>query len=220
MPVRSVPGGASVANPDGGKLFAPSAARNLASLCDLLAQVAPQVGTALELASGTGQHVVGYAACLPDLIWQPSEVDPARRASIDAYVAEVELDTIRPAIALDATTPGWGQKLRQNMAPIDLVVVSNLLHLISTPEAQTLVKEAAACLAPAGRLVIYGPFSRAGELTSDGDVAFHASIIAHDPETGYKDDFDMLDWAEAAGLTTCEVIEMPANNLALVFQKG
>lgn len=220
MPVRSVPGSASVANPDGGKLFAPSAARNLAALCDLLDQVAPTSGTALELASGTGQHVIGYGTRLPGLTWQPSEVDPARRASIDAHVAEAGTDNIRPAIALDATAPGWSDSVLQAQGPVDLIMLSNLLHLISTPEAQRLIQEAATCLAPAGTLVIYGPFSRAGELTSEGDETFHASLVGHDPEIGYKDDFDVLDWAEDAGLTPGAVIEMPANNLGLVFHNG
>jgi SAM-dependent methyltransferase len=214
MPLRAVPGSASVANAQGGKLFAPSAERNLAVLCDLLLQVAPNEGSrALELASGTGQHVLGYATCLPGFFWQPTEADAARLRSIDAHVTESGLQNIHPAKPLDATAAGWGDATE----PQDLIVLSNLLHLISTPEAQCLLREAAKALSPTGRLVIYGPFSRAGELTSPGDEAFHAALVAHDPETGYKDDFDVLDWGQAAGLRPVDVIEMPANNLALVF---
>jgi SAM-dependent methyltransferase len=218
MPLRSVPGSASIAssgsNAEGGKLYAPSAERNLAVLCDLLQQVAPPAGTrALELASGTGQHVVGYAACLPGFFWQPTEADPTRIRSIDAHVAATDLPNIHPAKPLDATATGWGDATE----PQDLIILSNLLHLISTPEVQCLLREAAKALSRTGRLVIYGPFSRAGELTSPGDESFHAALVAHDPETGYKDDFDVLDWGQAAGLRPVDVIEMPANNLALVF---
>ncbi|MEP2718323.1 DUF938 domain-containing protein [Pseudophaeobacter sp.] len=214
MPVRSVPGSASIANPEGGKLFAPSAARNLDVLCDLLEQVVHADGTrALELASGTGQHVVGYAARLSGYSWQPTEAEPSRLQSIDAYAAEARLPNVQPATALDATASGWGATQK----PQDLIVLSNLLHLISTAEAQCLIRESATALAPKGRLVIYGPFSRGGELTSPGDERFHASLTAHDPEIGYKDDFDVLDWAARAGLDPVEVIEMPANNLALVL---
>ncbi|OIQ45648.1 MAG: methyltransferase [Roseobacter sp. MedPE-SW] len=216
MPVRSVPGSASIANPEGGKLFAPSAERNRAVLSNLLEQVAPASGcNALELASGTGQHVTGYATRLPQYSWQPTEADPGRLQSIDAHVAEAGLNNVRPAISLDATSAGWGAA----QASQDLIMLSNLLHLISAAEAQCLIREAAHALAIGGRLVIYGPFSRGGELTSPGDERFHASLQAHDPETGYKDDFDLLDWAEAAGLTPVKVIEMPANNLAFVFSK-
>ncbi|MDE4176251.1 DUF938 domain-containing protein [Phaeobacter sp. PT47_59] len=215
MPIRSVPGFASVATPEGGKLYAPSAARNLEPLCDLLEDIAPPSGRALEIASGTGQHVIAYAARLPGLIWQPSEVDATRRTSIDAHASDTALDNIRPALELDATAPGWAQSVE----PVDFIVLSNLLHLITEDDAKTLIREAARALKPSGKLCIYGPFMRAEELTSEGDRAFHASLIAHDPEIGYKDDFDTIDWLQNAGLDMSDVIEMPANNLALVAQK-
>ena len=216
MAVRSVPDTASVALPDGGKLFAPSAARNLQPLCDLLAQVAPTQGKALEIASGTGQHVVGYAARLPGLIWQPTEVDALRHASINAHVADTKLRNVLPARVLDATAPGWGGE----MAGQDLIVLSNLLHLISKDEVRSLITEAAKALAQGGRLVIYGPFLRSDALTSDSDATFHASLIAHDPETGYKDDFDTMDCLQEAGLDMVDMIEMPANNLALIAERA
>jgi len=215
MPIRSVPGIASVATPGADKLYAPSAARNLQALSDLLAQLAPTQGHALEIASGTGQHIVGYASRLHSLTWQPTEVDAARRASIDAYVSEAGLSNVHPAQTLDATAPGWGAQHYGQ----DLIVLSNLLHLISESEARILITEAAAALSPAGQLVIYGPFMRSDELTSDGDATFHASLRAHDPDTGYKDDFDTMDWLQEAGLEMVDVIEMPANNLALISKK-
>lgn len=200
---------------EGGRLLAPSAARNLGPIRDLLVVVAPPRGRALELASGTGQHVVAFAAALPGLHWQPSEIAPDRRASIAAHVADAGLGNIAPPVALDATAPGWAARHGGQA----LILLSNLLHLIAMPRAETLIREAAMALAPGGRLVIYGPFMRAGELTSDGDRAFHASLVAQDPETGYKDDFDVMDLMQAAGLDMTEAIEMPANNLALVAQK-
>lgn len=215
MPVRSVPDAASVAAPEDGKLFAPAAARNCGVLCDLLAEVAPARGRALELASGTGQHAVAYAARLPGLTWQPSEVEDIRLASIQAYAEEAALANTLPPVQIDATAPGWGAA----HADQDLIVLVNLLHLISAREARTLIREAATALAAGGRFVIYGPFLRGGELTSDGDRAFHAALSAHDPEIGYKDDFDVIDWLHGAGLELLQAVEMPANNLALVAEK-
>ena len=215
MPIRSTPGSASVTESQGGKLFAPSAARNLEPLCDLLEDIAPKTGQALEIASGTGQHVVAYARRLPGLVWQPTEVDEMRRASIDAHAAEAALVNIRPARELDATAPGWAHSVEA----VDFIVLSNLLHLICEADARTLIREAARALKPVGKLCIYGPFMRAEELTSEGDRTFHASLIAHDPAIGYKDDFDTIDWIQNSGLDMADVIEMPANNLALVAQK-
>lgn len=212
---RKLPSNASVAEQaEGAKLVAPAASRNTGPLTDLLLQVAPKSGRALELASGTGQHVSAFAQVLPGLSWQPTEIEAGRRASIDSY-AHAQA-TIQPALALDACTPGWGkQHSGQN-----LIVLINLLHLISQPEAEILIREASQALAPGGRFLIYGPFMRGGELTSDGDARFHAALTEQDPEIGYKDDFDVMDLLQENGLDMAEVIEMPANNLALIAQKS
>ena len=216
MPLRVIPSTAGYVEPDAdGKLFAPAAERNAAAIVALLARVAPPSGDALELASGTGQHITALAAALPGLSWQPTEIDAARRTSIDAFVADSGLGNVAPAIPLDATAPGWGTAHGGK----SLILLVNLLHLISVAEANLLIAEAAAALAPGGFFTAYGPFMRAGKLTSDGDRDFDATIRAQDPEAGYKDDADVIDWLQAAGLTLREAVEMPANNLALVAQR-
>ncbi len=216
MPKRLIPSVEGYAQPDeSGKLFAPAAARNVAALTEVVARLAPASGSALEIASGTGQHVCSYAVALPDLRWQPTEIDPVRRTSIDARAAEAGLANIAPARALDATAPGWSTEV----APQDLILLANLLHLVSREEAQTLINEAALALAPGGIFLVYGPFSRSGALTSEGDKAFDASIRAQDAQAGYKDDGEVIGMMEAAGLTWVETVEMPANNLVLAARR-
>lgn len=216
MPFRSVPGQASVAEETaGGKLFAPAAARNLAPLLAVVEQHAPATGRALEIASGTGQHVVGYARALPGLNWQPSDIDPSRRASIDAHVTDAEVQNVELAAALDATSSGWGGLI----GPFDLILLANLLHLVSADEVRTLLGEASTALAPGGRMVIYGPFTRDGQLVSEGDRNFHAALSTHDPEIGYKDVDDITTWAAAVGLQLTKQVEMPANNLCLILSR-
>lgn len=213
---RPLPDTASVAHlVTGARLSAPSAERNASAITQALQDIAPRSGRALEIASGTGQHVVHFAAALPGLIWQPSEIDPARRASIDAHAGDAALPNLRAAIALDATADGWGARHGDQ----DLIVLINLLHLISTPEARTLIKEAALALASTGRFAIYGPFLRDGVATSEGDARFHASLCAQDPEIGYKDLAEVMDWLQAAGLDPITPQEMPANNLMLVAER-
>ena len=217
MPRRlNLPDSASTATPgENGRLYAPSSERNAAPILALLKHHGPAEGRALELAAGTGQHAAHFAAALPGLQWQPTEIEPTRRQSIDSWAKTVTAPNLQPAIELDATAPGWGS----SHAGQDLILLVNLLHLISTPEAQTLISEAAQALAPCGRLILYGPFLRDGEATSDGDARFHASLRAADPETGYKDDFDVIDWLHAAGLSLVDLVEMPANNLAFVAMR-
>ena len=212
---RKTPEGANFAEAnEGAKLFAPSAARNLAPIASELAQIAPPRGKALEIASGTGQHIVAHAKAHPNILWQPSEIDEDRIASIDAYVTQAALGNLAPAIELDATASGWGATKRY-----DLMLLSNLLHLISAPEAQNILTEAAQALSPKGRFMIYGPFMRSGVLTSEGDANFHASLRTQDPEIGYKDDGWLEATAQDAGLTLYRKTEMPANNLAFTFAK-
>ena len=211
-----LPPNASVAEDAGGdRLFAPAAARNLDALCDLLATHAPPRGRALEIASGTGQHVVGFAKRLPGLRWQPSDIDTARRASINAYAAEAALRNIAPALPLDATAPGWAGE----HGPFDLIMLANLLHLISTSATRCLIEEAAAALAPGGTLILYGPFKRDGQTTSPGDTRFDAQLRAADPAIGYKDNTEMARWLSDAALSPIDEVDMPANNLAFIARK-
>ncbi|NDK35470.1 DUF938 domain-containing protein [Rhodovulum sulfidophilum] len=217
MPKRlTLPDSASLATPDaGGRLSAPSALRNAEAICAALERVAPTRGRALELASGTGEHAVRLAARLPGLVWQPTEIDPQRRASIDAWAAEAALPNLRPALALDACQPGWAA----SHAGQDLIFASNILHLVPDAQAETLIAEAARALAPGGMLAIYGPFLRDEGFASPGDAAFHASLIAQDPGIGYKPVAWVADRGKAAGLRLEAQISMPANNLTIIFRQ-
>ena len=214
MPLRTqLPPEASIAQPDtGARLSAPSALRNAEVIAEVLAIHGPREGRALELASGTGQHVACFAAHLPHVEWQPSEIDPARRASVDAWATA---SNIRPAIALDAVQPGWGaQHIGQ-----DMIVLVNLIHLISEAEAHILLHEVAAALAPGGLFALYGPFLREGRAVSDADAAFDASLRAGDPEIGYRDAADLLRWMQTEGLHTVRPLPMPANNLMFLAHR-
>ena len=213
---HALPPSASVANPAGGaKLHTPAAARNVDALTELLREHAPARGSALEIASGTGQHIVAFARALPGLDWQPTDIDATRRASIDAYGAEAGLDNLTEALALDATEPGWGA----DHAPRDLVLLVNLLHLITMAKVETVIAEAAKALAPGGVLILYGPFMRDGRLTSAGDLRFDADLRAADPGIGYKDTLDIARLLSDAALSPIDTREMPANNLAFIARK-
>jgi SAM-dependent methyltransferase len=197
------------------RMSAPSALRNRDLIAVELARMAPETGRALEIASGTGEHVVRFAAAMPGLDWQPSDPDPRRRASIAAWTAEAGFVNIRSPADLDAARPGWSSA----HGPVDVIVLVNLLHLISDAEAGTVLEEIAAALAPGGLFALYGPFLRDGTATSEGDAAFDARLRAQDPAIGYKDVVDTCARLVAAGLRHVETVAMPANNLLLVFER-
>lgn len=214
--MRKAPPQASIAHKaDGARLHAPSAERNMAPITDILTRYAPAQGPALEIASGTGQHVIHFARALPALEWQPTEIDPDRRASIAAWARDAARPNLRPPVPLDACRAGWAQNHERQA----LIVLVNLLHLISTAEARALISETAQALASGGRFLIYGPFLRAGKPVSDSDARFHASLQASAPEIGYKDCADVADWLNRAGLELIAQHEMPANNLTLIAEK-
>ncbi|WP_050602963.1 DUF938 domain-containing protein [Ruegeria sp. 6PALISEP08] len=211
---RRLPSSASVANSaEDGKLVAPAASRNSDALCALLRDWAPSQGQALEIASGTGQHIAAFADLLPGLQWQPTEIDSERRASIDAYTRD--LPNVARARELDATTAGWHVRFpEQNM-----ILLINLIHLISWQETRTIIAETAKVLRPSGRFVLYGPFKRSGQLTSEGDKRFHEALTQQDPDIGYKDDTDMIALFEDVDLTVLNTVDMPANNLAFITSR-
>ena len=198
-----------------GLLVAPSASNNMGLISQVLRDIAPKQGRAVELASGTGQHCVAFAKTCPALTWVPTDIDNARLASIGIYVSEAQLDNLTLPVRLDATQAGWST----STGPLDMIVLVNLLHLISEAEARIVINEVAKALAPSGVFLLYGPFMRGGELTSEGDERFHENLVNTDAEIGYKDDFDVIEWAQTAGLNAAQILEMPANNLSLVFSK-
>ena len=213
---KNLPTSACVTNIEGdGRLNAPSAVRNGEHIVELVRNAAIKSGNALEIASGTGQHVVKLAAALPLLDWQPSDVDETRIKSIRCWSDDHHLTNLKPPCLLDATEEGWAADHYGQ----DLILLVNLLHLISFEETKILVKEVSKALNPKGLSIIYGPFMRKGKLISKNDMEFHHSLINTDPDLGYKNDVDMLSLFREEGLVHLSTNEMPANNLAFITQK-
>ncbi len=194
---------------------APAALRNRDAIARELARLAPKSGRALEIASGSGEHVIRFAADIPALRWCPTDPDPAQRASIAALTDHSGLRNIDPPRDLDISRPGWAE----GEAPADLVILVNLLHLISGAAMQNALDGIAATLKTGGLAVLYGPFLRDGETTSAGDAAFHAELRRRDPAIGYKDVADVVASAVRRGLIHFETVRMPANNLLMAFEK-
>lgn len=194
-----------------GRRHAPSAIRNEAAILDVLRAEAPANGTLLEIASGSGQHAAAGAKALPGLICHPTDANPDNLISIAAWRAHHPQPNLRPPVVLDAASPGWAK----DWPAQDVLLIINLLHLIPVDVAAAILSQSARALRPKGKLMVYGPFLRGGQTTSDGDAAFDASLRAQDASIGYKD----LAWVQAqfgqANLTT-RITQMPANNLMLI----
>jgi hypothetical protein len=214
---QKLPSTASVVHKtNGGQLHSPAAERNAGDIVRVVCDYAPKNGNALEIASGTGQHIVELAAVVPSLIWQPSDVDEIRLNSIATRSRAKQLPNLLPPIRLDVTDKGWST-LCPNQ---DFILLVNLLHLVSEAEVKAIISGISQSLVKKGRCVIYGPFMRDGVLSSSGDRAFHQSLIEADSDIGYKDDAWMLDLFRRQSLKIITILEMPANNLAFVMENG
>jgi len=193
--------------------FAPATERNRAPILALLARVLPPAGTVLEIASGTGEHAVFFARALPRLTWQPSDLDAAARASIAAWTAEAGLDNVAAPLALDAAEPNWP------IAEAAAVLAVNMVHISPWSATIGLFAGAARVLPAGAPLVLYGPYRRGGAHTAPSNAAFDQNLRRQNPDWGVRDLEAVVEAAGLAGLVLEEIVEMPANNLSLVFRR-
>lgn len=197
----------------GARRVAPAAARNRDPILNVLAAVLPRSGVILEVASGTGEHIAHFAKHWPELIWQPSDPSPEARASIAAWTALDQLENARPPLDLDASGADW---------PIEsaaAVLCVNMLHISPWDATEGLMRGAARLLGEGAPLYIYGPFRRAGMPTAASNEAFDADLRQRDAHWGLRDLEAVAACAAREGLALEHVVDMPANNLSVVFRK-
>jgi hypothetical protein len=200
-------------NPSDSRRYAPATRRNRDPILAILRQHLPQTGVVLEVASGSGEHVVHFAAALPGLTFQPSDPDATARESIAAWTAATGLLNVRPPLAFDVAADPWP------MLAADAVLCINMIHISPWEAAVGLVRGAALALAPAGFLYLYGPFKQEGRHTAPSNRAFDADLRASNPEWGVRDLEAVAALAAASGFAPPTVEPMPANNLSVVFHR-
>jgi SAM-dependent methyltransferase len=186
--------------------------RNRAPILAVLKAELPTAGTVLEIASGTGEHAAHFARNLPHLRWQPSDIDAANRASIQAHAADAGVANLPPPIALDVRAAEWPQKRAA------AIFCANMIHIAPWETALGLFAGARRVLPKGGPLILYGPFFADGETPAPSNVAFDEDLRARNPAWGVRKIEDLI--AAAAGFDTPKRIAMPAENLCLVFRRN
>jgi SAM-dependent methyltransferase len=198
------------------KHHAPAAARNTGPILDVLREILPTTGRALEIASGTGQHCAAFAGAFPGIEWQPSDQDAAARASIAAWVAETGQDNLLPPLGLDVSLSGWGGGAG---GEFDLIVCINMIHISPWAACMGLMEGAGALLRPGGLLYLYGPYMDNGDHTAPSNAAFDESLRRRNPAWGIRDMGAVEAAASARGILLEGKVAMPANNFSLIFRK-
>ncbi len=196
------------------RLEAPSVQRNRDAILETLAPLLDGEAKVLEIASGTGEHAVFLGSRLPRVEWQPSDPEPERRRSIRAWIAHTNVVNVRPPLCLHTQRDPWPP------GPFDGIVCINMLHISPWPSCRSLMEGGRRVLKPTGFLYIYGPFKREGRHTSSSNASFDRWLRKHDSAWGVRDVEAIQREADRVGLKRKAIIEMPADNLSLIFEMG
>lgn len=191
-------------------LHSPAAERNQQVILQALLQALPEQGIALEIASGSGQHIAHFSAQMPGWNWLGSDPTPEALASISAWrphgAQPLQLDVLQADWALPASHQA-----------LDAVYCANMLHISPWPTCAGLMRGAARHLKPTGHLLVYGPFLQSGVDTAPSNQAFDADLRRRNPDWGLRHLDDIAAQAQACRLHLRDILKMPANNLLLVF---
>ena len=202
-----------MAEPPGARV-APAAARNREPILAVLREVLPTSGTVLEVAAGSGEHALWFAAALPHLLWRPSDRDPAALASIEAWREAQGAANLQAPILFDAADPlSWPDQ------PLAAIVCINMIHIAPWSAATGLMGFAGARLPSGGVLFLYGPYIEAEVETAPSNLAFDADLKRRDAAWGLRDRAKVEALAAKHGLRLERRVAMPANNLSLLFRK-
>jgi SAM-dependent methyltransferase len=205
--------------PDG-RLDAPAFHRNHQAIWAVLQPfLAGKSGDVVEAGSGTGQHVADFARRIPEIIWWPSDLNEQHLRSVDAWRAHTGLANIRPPLRIDLSDPAWCTEMQDGSGPGKLLAVfcANVIHIAPWRVAEGLFAGAGRQLRADGRLFLYGPFKRDGQHTALSNAVFDTSLRDQDAEWGVRDIDDLRKLGDGAGLNLIETVDMPVNNLILVF---
>jgi hypothetical protein len=189
-------------------------ARNAEPIAEVLRNILPARGLILEIASGTGEHVLHFARIFPQLLWQPSDPDPAALRSIHAWRAEAELPNLLPPLSLDVRAAEWP------VAEADAILAINMVHISPWAATLGLMRGAGRLLASGAPLYLYGAYRQASVETAPSNEAFDGWLKAQNPEWGVRNLEDVAAEADRHGLALDTVAPMPANNLSVVFRKS
>ncbi|WP_136069345.1 DUF938 domain-containing protein [Modicisalibacter radicis] len=195
------------------RLFSPSVARNREPILEVLVTALDGAKQVLEIASGSGEHAVHFAAALPEVQWRPSDPEPQARASIAAWRDAAELDNLASPVELNVLERPW------TVPDFDALVAINMLHIAPWEATEALLGEAGARLPDGGALFLYAPFLRDGVPTAPSNAAFDADLRRRDPSWGIRSLEAIRTLARANGLSIERIVEMPANNLSVVLRR-
>ena len=213
-PGNSANGGADA------RQFAAATMRNREPILAVLDRILPAEGTILEIGSGSGEHAVYLAPRLPGRHWLPSDAAPDKRMSIAAWMDAERSDNILKPASIDTREHHWIVETVMPSPRIAAILSINMIHIAPWSACLGLLAGAGRILTRGQLLYLYGPFMRGGKHTAPSNESFDDRLQVENPEWGVRDLDEVIDAAAPQGLDLAEVVEMPANNLSVIFRRA
>ena len=199
------------------KKYASATQRNRQPILKVLKHYISAKSNILEIASGTGEHAVFFASQFPDCQWYPSDRDPQLRASIQAWKEERSIPNLHLPLDIDASGDQW--QIENYEVKIDVIVNINMIHIAPFAACEGLMAGAARILSSSGILYLYGPYKRNRKHTATSNETFDRSLRDRNPKWGVRNLEDVVSLAKNHNLYLQTIVEMPDNNLSVVFQR-
>jgi len=137
-----------------------------------------------------------------------------------AWRRDAKLANLRSPARIDVSNPDWRPPPELGPSRRLLgIFCANVLHIAQWRVAEGLFAGATRHLRADGRMFVYGPFMRNGRHTAPSNAAFDASLRSTNTEWGVRDAGDVAALAARNGLSMIDIVEMPANNLILIFAR-
>ena len=195
----------------------PAAMRNAGPITDVLARVFSRLkdgSTVLEVAAGSGYHAAFFAQEMPQLNWQPSDPSAEARDSAAAHVKDSNLDNLKMPLPLDVRTKIWP------IVSADAILCINMIHISPWEATLGLFNGAQHVLQAGAPLVTYGPYSVDGDFIAESNIAFSQSLKQRNASWGLRNVKDVAAAAFDNGFLQEKTVQMPSNNLILVFKRA
>lgn len=198
------------------KKYAPATQRNREPILAVLKEILPSHGTILEIASGTGEHALFFATNFPQLQWIPSDINPESLLSISAWRQDCKTHNLQPPLRLDMMQTNWQRQLIQS--DIQGVICINMIHISPWQSFLGLMAGATQILPKDGILYFYGPYKIDDKHTAPSNEEFDESLKAQNPDWGVRNLNKVIKIGDKYNFQLEKTVEMPTNNLSLVFR--
>jgi len=200
----------------GGKVIdapvAPAGLRNSEPILGVLRREFADSTSVLEIGSGSGQHAVEFAANLPNLTWQTSDLDDTHDGIL-AHIENAGITNVIAPVLLDVRSANLPD------AAYDAVFTCNTAHIMSFAAVKNMIRLVATTLRHDGVFACYGPFKQGGNFSTESNANFDQWLRQRNPDSGVRDLEKLDTLATAAGMQRCSVYAMPANNLLVIWRK-